>query len=538
MKLSAACGRVAGLVLAALVSHAMPGAAQTLTVGIASGATSADPHFHALTPNVQFRKHVHAGLVHMSATNRPEPELAEYWEKVSDTTWRFRLRPGVRFHDGRAFTARDVIYSYCRVPNVPHSPGLFRPYTAAIRAMRAPDPLTVEIDTAAPAPFLADDLANVGIISAEAAGAPAAFTFDGGTCGITAWPATADFNAVGAVAVGTGPYRLEAFQPNTSATLARFDGYWGARPIHAKVVLQVIANPGARAAALLSGTVDVIDRPPVEALDRLRAAPGVAIFNAPPANIVYMSFDQALEPSPAVTGTEGRNPFKDVRVRTAVSKAINREAIVARILSGAGSPAHQMAAPTMLGHDPALPPERYDPEGARALLAEAGYPRGFGLTLHTTSGRYQSDVEVAQAIAQMLTRVGIRTDVEAVPPAVYFTNATNQKYSFFLAGVGGNFGEGLMVLRALGHTRGGNFGSLNRGRYSNPALDALIVQGLRTMDDAGRAAVTREAIGVFTRDRGVLPVFHEAMMWASRGGLVVEGRADHLFLAATVRRAP
>jgi peptide/nickel transport system substrate-binding protein len=536
MTRNAACG-LAGLALAGILAIASPGAAQTLTVGLASGATSADPHFHALTNNVQFRKHVHQGLVHMSATNRPEPELAVSWEKMSDTTWRFRLRPGVVFHNGSPFTARDVIYSYCRVPNVPNSPGLFRPYTAAIRAMRAPDPLTLEIDTAGPAPFLADDLANVGIVSAEAAGAPAEFTFDGRTCGITAWPATADFNANGPVAVGTGPFRLESFQPNTAATLVRFDGYWGRKPDHARLVMQVIANHGARAAALLSGAVDVIDRPPAEALDRLRAAPGAAIFQAPPANIIYMSFDQVQEPSPAITGTDGRNPFKDVRVRTAVSRAINRDAIVARILSGTGSPAHQMAAPTMLGHDPALPPEPHDPEGARALLAEAGYPRGFGLTLHTTSGRYQSDVEVAQAIAQMLARIGIRTEVEAVPPAVYFTNATNQKYSFFLAGVGGNFGEGLMVLRALGHTRTGEFGSLNRGRYSNPALDALIVEGLRTMDDARRAQVTREAVGLFTRDRGVLPVFHEAMMWASRGGLVVEGRADHLLLAYAIRKA-
>lgn len=538
MRLRAVRSSLTVLALAALLSMPKHVAGQTLALGLATGPTSAGPHFHALTPNAQFRKHIHEGLVHASASNRPQPELAVSWEKLSDTTWRFLLRPGVLFHDGKPFTARDVIYSFCRVPNVPNSPGLYRPYTAAIRAMRAPDPLTIEIDTAQAAPFLADDLANVGIVSADAAGAPAGIVFDGGTCGITSWPATADFNAAGPVAVGTGPFRLDSFQPNTGATLSRFDGYWGRKPDHAKVVMQVIANHGARAAALLSGSVDVIERPPTEALERLRAASGVAIFTAPPANMIYMSFDQALEPSPAVTGTGGRNPFKDVRVRTAVSKAINREAIVARILSGAGSAAHQMVAPTMLGHDPALAPERYDPDGARALLAEAGYPQGFGLTLHTTSGRYQSDVEVAQAIAQMLARIGIRTEVEAVPPAVYFTNATQQKYSFFLGGVGANFGEGLMVLRALGHTRTGDFGSLNRGRYSNPALDALIVEGLRSMDDERRAALTREAAGLLARDRGVLAVFHEATMWASRGGLVVEGRADQMTLAHAVRRAP
>jgi peptide/nickel transport system substrate-binding protein len=514
----------------------LPARAQTLTVGLASGPTSADPHFHALTPNAQFRKHIHEGLVHAGPTNRPEPELATGWEKLSATLWRFRLRAGVVFHDGSAFTARDVVYSYCRVPNVANSPGLYRPYTAAIRAIRTPDPLVVEIETHGPAPFLADDLANVGIISATAAGAPASFTYDGGTCGIAEWPATTAFNAAGPVAAGTGPYRLASFAPGGEARLERFEGYWGRRPDHARVVMQVIANNGARAAALLSGSVDVIERPPVETLDRLRADPAVAISTAPPANIIYLSMDQALEPSPAISGTEGRNPFKDGRVRAALSLAINREAIAARILGGSGSPAFQMAAPTMLGHDPALPADRFDPEAARRLLAEAGYPKGFRLTLHTPAGRYQSDVEVAQAIAQILARVGIETAVEAVPPAVYFTNATNQKYSLFLGGVGANFGESLMVLRALAHSRTADFGSLNRGRYTNPALDALIGEGLREMDDARREVLSRRAVAVFTGEHGVLPLFHEATMWATRGALTYQGRADQMLLAHEVRR--
>ena len=522
--------------LALLLSTAGVALGQTLTVGLATGPTSADPHFHALTPNAAFRKHIHEGLTHLNARNRPEPELAVSWEKVADTTWRFRLRPNVTFQDGTPFTARDVIYSYCRVPNVPNSPGLYRPYTSGIRAMRAPDALTLEIDTNGPAPFLADDLANVGIISAKAAGAPESFTYDGGTCGIATWPATASFNSAGPVAVGTGPYRLVSFHPNTDAVLERFDGYWGRRPDHARVVMQVITAHGARTAALLSGSVDVIERPPAENLERLRADPAIALFEAPPANIIYMSFDQALEPSPMVPGTEGKNPFKDVRVRRAVSMAINRDAIVSHILGGTGSPAYQMAAPTMVGHDAALAVERFDPEGARRLLAEAGYPKGFRLTLHTTTGRYQSDVEVAQAIAQMLARVGINTQVEAVPPAAYFANATNQKYSFFLGGVGANFGESLMVLRALAHTRGDDFGSLNRGRFSDPVLDALIEDGLRTMDDAKREAVSREAVGRFTRAVGVLPLFHESTMWATRKPLSYEGRADQMLLAYAVRR--
>lgn len=528
--------RATGAACAALLAAAVGAAhAQTLTVGLVAPPTSADPHFHAVTPNAQFRRHVHEGLVGADAANRPVPELAESWEKASDTLWRFRLRPGVVFHDGTPFTARDVLYSYCRVPHVANSPGLYSIYTSSIVAVRASDPMTVEIETDGPAPNLADDLSNIGIVSAAAAGAPAEIAYDRRGCGISEWPASAAFNAAGPVAVGTGPFRLVSFTPSEEAVLVRSDRYWGRRPDFERVVMRVMANSGARTAALLSGSVDLIERPPVENLERIRQA-RFAVAESPSANLIYMSFDQQLEPSPGISGTDGRNPFKDVRVRRAVSMAINREAIVSRVLYGQGRPASQMAAPSMLGFDPSIPEERFDPEGARRLLAEAGYPNGFQLTLHTPAARYQYDVEAAQAMAQMLTRVGIRTTVETVPPAVYFTNATNQRYSFFLAGVGANMGEALMLLRALGHTRTQSMGTLNRGRYSNPELDRLIVEGLRTMDDARREAVAREAMRIFTADRGVLAIHQEMTLWAMKPGLSYAGRADQMLLVHEVRR--
>jgi peptide/nickel transport system substrate-binding protein len=510
--------------------------AQTLTIGLAAGPTSADPHFHALWPNFQFGRHVFDALTSTDANLRVVPSLATGWERSGDTTWRFTLRQGVTFHDGTSFTARDVVYSYCRVPHVPNSPGLFRPYIASVRDVRAPDPMTVEIETNGPAPFLPDDLSNVLIVSARAAGAPETITYDSGTCGITEWPATTAFNGAGPVAVGTGPFRLTAFAPNQEATLARNDAYWGGAPGFERVVMRVLTNNGARSAALLSGSVDLIERPPFETLDRIRAAPGVMVAEAPSANIIYMSFDQQLEPSPAISGSDGRNPFKDVRVRQAVSMAINRDAIASRIMGGHARVPTQMAASMVFGHDPSIAAERFDPEAARRLLAEAGYPSGFRLTLHTPNGRYQSDTSIAQAIAQMLTRIGIQTEVESVAPAVYFTNATNQRYSFFLAGVGSNFGEALMTLRALGHTRTAEFGSLNRGRYSHPELDAMVREGLRTLDTAAREEITRKAIRIFTQDRGVLAILQETVMWAMRGGLSLQGRADQLLLAQDVKR--
>jgi peptide/nickel transport system substrate-binding protein len=520
----------------ALFCLAGAASAQTLTIGLAAGPTSADPHFHALWPNFQFGRHVFDALTATDANLRVVPALATGWERTNDTTWRFRLREGVVFHDGSPLTARDVIYSYCRVPNVPSSPGLFRPYIASVRDMLAPDPMTVEIETNGPAPFLPDDLSNVLIVSARAAGAPARIAYDTATCGIAEWPATAAFNAAGPVAVGTGPFRLVSFAPNQEAELARNPLWWGGAAAFDRVTMRVVANNGARSAALLSGSVDLIERPPFETLDRIRAAPGISVTEAPSANIIYMSFDQQLEPSPAIQGTDGRNPFKDVRVRQAVSMAINREAIVARIMGGHARVPTQMAASMVFGHDPSIAPERFDPDAARRLLTEAGYPNGFRLTLHTPNARYQSDVSVAQAIAQMLTRIGIQTEVESVAQAVYFTNATNQRYSFFLAGVGGNFGEALMTLRALAHTRTAEFGSLNRGRYSNPQVDALITEGLRTLDNPAREDITRRALRIFTADRGVLAIHQETVMWAMRGGLSLPGRADQLLLAQDVKR--
>jgi peptide/nickel transport system substrate-binding protein len=190
----------------------------------------------------------------------------------------------------------------------------------------------------------------------------------------------------------------------------------------------------------------------------------------------------------------------------------------------------------MFGFNSDIAPEAFDPQAARALLAEAGYPNGFRLTLHTPAARYQYDVEVAQAIAQMLTRIGIETSVEAVPPATYFTSATRQEFSFFLAGVGANMGESLMLLRALAHTRGERMGGLNRGRYTNPELDALIVSGLSEMDDARREELSRQALAIFTQDRGVLPIHQEMTLWAMRTGLGYAGRADQMLLAQSVTR--
>jgi peptide/nickel transport system substrate-binding protein len=247
---------------------------------------------------------------------------------------------------------------------------------------------------------------------------------------------------------------------------------------------------------------------------------------------MYVHLDSARDKSPFVTDKAGRpldrNPLKDVRVRRAMSKAINRQALVDRVMEGAARPTGQLLPDGLFGYTPALKPEPYDPDGAKKLLAEAGYPDGFGLTVHAPNNRYVNDEQIAQAIAQMLTRVGIVTKVDAMPSSVYFTRANKLEFSVMLVGWGSDTGEASSPLKALLATFNNDkgMGQANRGRYSNPKLDALLDQALSTVDDARREKLLQQATEVAMADVGIITLYHQENLWATRKGTVYTPRAD------------
>jgi peptide/nickel transport system substrate-binding protein len=528
-------GAVAMILAAASMESAN---AEDLTIALAAEPSAMDPHYHNLGPNNAMRTHIFESLVWQDAQQQLEPMLAESWRTLDDTTWEFKLRQGVKFHDGTDFDAKDVIYSVCRIPMVKDSPSSFEIYTKAIAGMEAPDPHTLIIKTDTAYPLLPTELNNWGIISAESNGVEGDITFSREGCeGMGEPPTTAQFNS-GEAAIGTGPYKFALFTPGDRIVLERNDDYWGEEPDWDRVTFRPITSDGPRVAALLAGDVDFIEKPPIQDLERIKSE-DFGIAEELSNRVIYLHFDHAQEPSPGISGTDGKNPFKDVRVREAISKAINREAIADRIMGGMAMPAGELLPPVMFGARPDAEADTHDPEAAKELLTEAGYPDGFGLVIGTPNDRYINDAKIAQAVAQMLTRIGIETEVDAVTATTFFSRRNNYEFSMYLAGWGSGTGEMSSPLTALVATPDGEkgMGGTNRGQYSNPEMDALLEQALATVDDTEREELLQQASKVVIDDYGILPLHFEITPWAFREGLTYEPRADQYTLAMSVEPA-
>ena len=422
---------------------ALPAVAQDLRIGLASEPSSADPHFHNLGPNNQLRRNIFQSLVGTDDKQKLYPELAVSWKPLDDTRWEFKLRDGVTFSDGSTFDAYDVVYSVCRIPGVPDSPSLFTTYTKAVTGFEVPDPLTLIVETASPYPLLPTEFSTWGIISAKANGVDGAsieFSPDG--CGDLAYPETQAFND-GSAAIGTGPFLLESFRRGEGIELVRNPDYWGDAAPWERVSMKPLTSDGPRVAALFAGDVDFIENPPLQDLERINSEGGLKVVQGISNRVIYLHMDHAQEPSPMITGTDGKNPLKDVRVREALSIAINRDAIVDRIMGGVAVAAGELLPAGMFGahEEGQMPPAPYDPDRAKALLAEAGYPNGFGITIGTPNDRYINDAQGAQAVAQMWARIGVETGIDAVTASTFFSRRNAFEFSVYLAGWGAGTGE-------------------------------------------------------------------------------------------------
>jgi peptide/nickel transport system substrate-binding protein len=500
-------------------------AAADLTIGIGADVTAIDPHYHNVTPNNNVAAHIFDYLVLRDERQKPIPGLAESWRTVDPLTWEFKLRKGVKFHDGSEFTAADVVASIERVPLVPNSPSPFTAYTKQIKEVTVVDPYTIRFRTAAPYPLMPTDMTQVAIISAKAAKA-----------------STEDFNS-GKAAIGTGPYKLVRYAKGDRIELARHDGYWGGKTPWERVTLRLLPNDASRVAALLAGDVQAIEYVPTSDVARIRADKRLNVYKVIADRLIYLHMDSDRDVSPYVTDKDGKplakNPLKDPRVRKAISKAINRNAIVDKVMEGEAVAAGQLLADGMFGTTRNLKVEPYDPAGAKRLLSEAGYPDGFGITIHAPNNRYVNDAKIAQAVAQMLTRVGIATKVEAMPSATYSPQATDLKFSLMLLGWSSGTGEASSPLKALvaTYSRDKGFGTANRGRYSNPRVDALLEQALATVDDPKREALLQRATEIAIEDTGIIPLHFQVNLWATRNGITYVPRTDENTLAHKFRPA-
>lgn len=500
--------------------------AEKLTIGLASEPTSLDPHFHNLGPNNAMSVHIFDRLIAQDEKQRLSPGLAVSWAPIDDLTWEFKLREGVKFHDGSDFNADDVICTMARAPAVPNSPSGYGTYLKGKEVVKIDD-YTVHFKTATPYPLMSKDISTIPVIS-EAG------------CAAT----TEEFNA-GTAAIGTGPFKFQSYTPGESIVLVRNDDYWGDAPIWSEVEFRPITSGPSRVASLLAGDVDVISGVPTTDIATLQGNGDIQLSQGASNRVIYLHLDQFRENSPFVKANGGGdivNPLLDVRVRKAISMAISRDAIVERVMEGVAIPAGQLLPDGFFGVSDKLEVVPYDPAGAKKLLAEAGYPDGFELTIHGPNDRYINDAKIAEAIAQMLTRAGIKTAVETMPRSVYFGRASTgspdglPEFSFILVGWGAGSGEASSPLKSLIHTydKDAGFGSSNRGRHSDPETDALIEEALRTVDDAKRqellAAATERAI----ENVAIIPTHFQVNTWASKKGLSYIARTDEYTLATGV----
>jgi peptide/nickel transport system substrate-binding protein len=516
--------------LAALVLMLGVGSApaQTLTVGV-QASFGIDPHFAFLGPNMAAARHVFDTLVNRDADSRWVPGLTERWTHVAENVWEFTLRPGVTFHDGTPFTAEDVVFSFRRIPNVPGNPGPYTPNLRGITRTEIVDPHTIRIHTAFPNPVLPGQLTNVFIVSSRAAegAAPADFT-------------------QGRAAIGTGPFRLEAFRGAEGMSVLRNDTYWGERPHWARVSIRVVGNDAARSAALLAGDLDLIEEVPTTDVERLARSERTQVFRRPSDRVMFLLPHVAAERLPLLTDAEGRpldrNPFRDARVREALSLAISRAALVDRALDGQAVANGQLVPEGFGGYDPAMPVPPYDPARARQLLADAGYPGGFGFTLGCSNNRYVNDARVCQVLGQFFARAGFHARVEAQPASVFFprTQVGRNDLPLVLFGQSSSSTrDATHVLSLAMHSQmvAQGFGQSNRGGFSDPGLDRLIRDAAFRME-GDREQALRAAMAEAMRLHAGIPLYTQMVIAAARRGITYTPRLDEQMVAVHARPAP
>ena len=514
-----------GLAVLGILFLGQNGATADLTIGVRS-EPAVDPHFLYLTSNIAYNRHVFGHLTALSHDAKLMPDLDTSWKPIDDTHWEVNLRTGVKFHDGSDFTAEDVVFSIKRVPNVPNNPSTYASGIRSIVETRVVNPHKIIFTTDKPNPILMNYIRMIAIVSKKVA--------ENAT--------TADFKS-GRAMIGTGPYKFGEYVPGSRYVLERFENHWGEKPAYDKVTFRIICNDAARVAALLGGDVDMIDFVPPTDVSHLKKNKDIHVYSRPSDRIIFMFFDSIRDKSPFVKDADGKplaqNPLKDLRVRKALSMAINREAICAQVMDGLAFQENQLIPRGWFGYNPDIKFEKFDPAGARKLLAEAGYPKGFGLTVHGPNDRYVNDAKVCQAVAQMLARVGLEVKVETMPQSVYFgkANPPQREFSFTLIGWGAaGSSSSVHTLMTVLHTyeKAQGVGTWNGG-YSNPEVDRLIEEAVVILDDARREKALHRAMAAAMEDYAVIPLFAQSTIAATRKGITYTPYADEETIAMSIR---
>src|SRR5262245_5005240 len=505
------------------VSTAHAAATNTFRFAFQGDLKSLDPYSLNETFTHGMLGNVYEGLTKRGPNLEIISGLAERWEIIEPTRWRFYLRKGVKFHNGEEFTADDVIFSAERVHAVGSDVKTRLPADAKVLKI---DDYTVDFVLASPNPILNSEWDTWYILSKKWAEA---------NNSVLPQPTAGQQTSYAALhANGTGPFIITEHQAGVRTVFKPNRNWWG-KPEHNfdEVVFTTIANDATRVAALLAGDVDWIDPVPLQDVARVNSNPTTQVLSGPELRTIFLGFDQQRDELKN-SSLKGKNPFKDVRVRQAFYQAIDVEAIKSRIMHNMATPSALLISPLLFSRAKEFSRWPYDPEAAKALLADAGYPSGFEVEMDCPNDRYVNDEAICQAVTAMLARIGVKIRLNAQPKAKYFAKVTasgGYDTSFYLLGWTPNSLESRNILvNIVGCRDGKGGGQYNLGGYCNPQVEDLSRRILVELDPARRDDLITEAFRIINQDASNVPLHQQSLVWGTSKAVKVVQRADNQIL--------
>ena len=510
---------------ASIVAFAAPASSQTLRYANQGELKSLDPYTLKETTTIAHHAHVYEGLVTRDKELKIAPALAESWEILEPTRWRFHLRKGVKFHNGDPFTADDVLFSADRVrakgsnflTNVPTDAKFVKV-----------DDYTVDVKLDSPNPILISQWDGW-------------FIMDRKWCeennSIAPTPASATTPSYASLHEnGTGPFFIESHQPGVKTVFKVNPNWWG-KPEHnlKEIVFTSIGSAATRVAALLSGEVDVIEPVPTQDIQRVNAGGNAAVLTGPEVRTIFLGMDQERDEL-LYSNIKGKNPFKDIRVREAFYKAIDVDLIKNRVMRGLSTPSALMVAPQLFPLAKDFTRPKADPDAAKKLMIEAGYPDGFEVTMDCPNDRYVNDADICQAVVGMLARIGVKVNLLAQPKAQYFGKVLKPggyQTSFYLLGwtpASMDSHNVLYDIMGCHNPKEPTRGEANLGGYCNKELDALADKILVEPDIARRDQMIKQAFEIGIKDYGYIPLHQQALAWGVSKKVKLTQRADNQVL--------
>ena len=509
-----------GAVSLAVLAAAGLAQSATLRIAGANDILTFDPAGQNHQTTLAYQQMVYESLIRYDEKFQIQPSLATKWTFVTPTQLRFELRKGVKFHDGAPFTADDVVFSITRVMTPPSN---LTSAAQSVKEVKKVDDFTVDVILKGPSPVVLRELVEARIMNkawAEKNNASKAQDYK-----------AKEENFASRNANGTGPFQLVGWQPDTKTTLKKNPNWWDKPKGNIdEVIFTPIKSAATRSAALISGQVDMVVDPPVQDLERTKRDPNIRVIEGPENRTIFLGFDQFRDELMG-SNVKGKNPLKDKRVRQALYQAVDMATIEKNVMRGLGKPTGTMIAPMVHGWTKELGARasKYDVNAAKKLLADAGYPNGFELTLDCPNDRYVNDEAICQAVTAMWTRIGVKTKLQTNPMAIHSAKIQKWDVSAYMLGWGVATFDALYSLDSLISTvdpKGGAAGNFNCGRMSNPKVDLLINNIKTEMDPKKRDDMIHEALQIVKDDYNYLPLHDQIRPWAMRKNVTTVHRAD------------